>query len=249
LEAEVEERTQQIQKQKQELENINSTKDKLFSILAHDLKSPLITLNNISGKINYLIKKNQPDRIIEIGKTIEDKVSNLTVFLDNLLNWALQQRGHFNYTPQNLSIQNITDEIVELYDDLITEKEIIIEQDIPVDSSCYADENSIKTVVRNIIHNAIKYSPNQSTINIKYTKGSEYNTLAISDMGAGIPKAIIEAVHKKEYVKNTPGTNGEKGTGLGFLISKELMDLNKGKMVFLANKNRGTIVELLFPVT
>jgi len=248
LEAEVEERTQQIQKQKQELENINSTKDKLFSILAHDLKSPLITLNNISGKINYLIKKNQPDRIIEIGKTIEDKVSNLTVFLDNLLNWAIQQRGHFNYTPQNLSIQNIADEIFELYDDIIKEKRLILTQNIPVDSSCYADENSIKTVVRNIIHNAIKYSPIDGTISINYTKGEEYNTLAISDMGAGIPKSIIEAVHKKEHVKNTPGTNGEKGTGLGFLISKELMDLNKGQMVFLSNKERGTTVELLLPV-
>jgi len=249
LEAEVKLRTKQIEVQKQELENINNTKDKLFSIIAHDLKSPLITLSNISGKINYLIKKGQPNRIIEIGKTIEDKVSNLTVFLDNLLNWSLQQRGHFNYKPQDLLIHNITEEIINLYEDLIQEKKIEFKIDIPTDSICYADENSIKTVIRNIIHNAIKYSPKDSLIEIKYSKGQKYNTLAISDKGVGIPQSVIKAVHNKEYIKNTPGTIGEKGTGLGFLISKELMDLNKGKLVFQVNERPGTTVQLLLPAS
>ena len=248
LETEVSFRTQQIQKQKQELENLNSTKDKLFSILAHDLKSPLITLKNISGKINYLIEKKQPERIIEIGKTIEDKVSNLNNFLDNLLNWSLQQRGHLRYKPKTLNIQDITEEIIILYEDLVQDKNLIIKQDIPMNSTCYADEDSLKTVIRNIIHNAIKYSPSGNEIAIKYSRDGEYNILAISDKGKGIPQSVIDAIYKKEYIKNTLGTNGEKGTGLGFMISKELMDLNKGKLVFLTNKDRGTTVELLLPI-
>lgn len=248
LETEVTLRTQQIQKQKQELENLIRTKDKLFSILAHDLKSPLITLKNISGKINYLIKKGQPNRIIEIGKTIEDKVSNLNIFLDNLLNWSLQQRGHISYKPQKLSIQNITSQTLTLYADLIQEKKITIVEKIPLNSSCYADENSIKTVVRNIIHNAIKYTPIASTITIKFRVGDEYSILAIGDSGAGIPQATIDSIYKKENIKNTLGTNGETGTGLGFLISKELMDLNKGQMVFITNQSKGTTVELMLPI-
>ncbi len=249
LETEVQERTQQIQKQKQELENLNNTKDKLFSIIAHDLKSPLITLTNISGKINYLIKKKQPERIIEIGKTIEDKVSHLTTFLDNLLNWSIQQRGHFNYKPVELSIETITKEILNLYDDSIIEKKLKIEKKIPADSFCFADENSVKTVIRNIIHNAIKYSPISGSICIEFKKGIDHNILAISDIGSGIPQSIINAIYRKEYIKNTPGTVGETGTGLGFLIAKELMDLNNGKMVFITNPGKGTTVELMLPVS
>lgn len=247
LEKEVSLRTLQIIKQKEELEQINSTKDKLFSILAHDLKSPLITLKNISGKINYLINKNQPDRILDIGKTIEDKVSNLNIFLDNLLNWSLQQRGHISYNPETISINNIIHDVLNIYDDRIKEKNLNINTNISKEASCYADRNSMHSVMRNIISNAIKYSPINEHILIEFEPGSTYNVVSVKDQGKGINQKTIDSLYKNEKIKSEKGTNGEKGTGLGLSITKELIELNKGHIKFLTNTKGGTIVQIHLP--
>lgn len=247
LEKEVDIRTIQIQKQKEELEKINNTKDKLFSILAHDLKSPLITLKNISGKINYLIKKDQPDRIIDIGKTIEDKVSNLSIFLDNLLNWSLQQRGHITYNPIQIQLNEITEEILNIYEDHIDEKNLKVINEIPSEAKCFADRNSIHAVIRNLISNSIKYSPSGEVITLNFQFGKSYHIYSINDNGPGIEQKIIDSLYNNENIISKKGTKGESGTGLGLLISKDLVELNKGHIKFISNYNKGTKVEIHLP--
>lgn len=248
LEKEVDIRTIQIQRQKEELEKMNNTKDKLFSILAHDLKSPLITLKNISGKINYLIQKNQPDRILELGKTIEDKVSNLSIFLDNLLNWSLQQRGHITYNPINLQLHEITVEILNIYEDHIEEKNLKVANEIPAQAHCFADKNSIHAVLRNLISNSIKYSPNGEVITLKFETGKSYHIYSVNDNGKGIEQKVVDSLYRNGNIQSEKGTNDESGTGLGLLISKELIELNKGHIKFLSNSNKGTNVEIHLPV-
>lgn len=247
LEKEVDIRTIQIQNQKEELEKINNTKDKLFSILAHDLKSPLITLRNISGKINYLIQKKQPDRIIDIGKTIEDKVSNLSVFLDNLLNWSLQQRGHITYNPIDIQLNELTQDILNIYEDQIEEKKLIVANNIPKQALCFADKNSIHAVVRNLISNSIKYSPQGEKITLNFEPGLSYHIYSIHDNGKGIDQKVINSLYNNENIESEKGTKGESGTGLGLLISKELIELNKGHIKFISNSKQGTKVELHLP--
>lgn len=248
LEKEVNLRTIQIQNQKEELEKINNTKDKLFSILAHDLKSPLITLKNISGKINYLIEKNQPERISEIGKTIEDKVSNLSIFLDNLLNWSLQHRGHLTYNPINVNLHELTQDILKIYEDQIVEKNLKLVNKIPLNADCFADKNSIHAVVRNLISNSIKYSPIGKEITLNCELGKSHQIYSIHDNGKGIDQKVINSLYNDENIESEKGTKGEVGTGLGLLISKELVELNKGHIKFLSNSNQGTKVEVHLPI-
>lgn len=247
LKEEVELRTIQIQSQKEELERINHTKDKLFSILAHDLKSPLITLKNISGKINFLIKKNQHERILEIGKTIEDKVSNLSVFLDNLLNWSLQQRGHLSYTPKKMELSHLTEDILLMYEDQIKEKNLKVNNKIREGSICFADNNSIHAVIRNLISNSIKYSPQGEEITIDFKSNEIHNIYSISDNGMGIDKETLKSIYRNENIQSVKGTKGESGTGLGLVISKELIELNKGYLRFLPSEKSGTTVEVHLP--
>ncbi len=247
LKEEVELRTVQIQNQKEELERINNTKDKLFSILAHDLKSPLITLKNISGKINFLIQKNQHQRILEIGKTIEDKVSNLSVFLDNLLNWSLQQRGHLSYNPKELELSVLTEDILLMYDDQIKEKNLQVNNKIDKGSICFADNNSIHAVIRNLISNSIKYSPQGEVITLDFKSNEIHNIYSISDNGLGIDQEILKSIYRDENIQSLKGTMGESGTGLGLVISKELIELNQGYLKFISSENSGTTVEVYLP--
>lgn len=247
LKEEVELRTVQIKEQKEELERINNTKDKLFSILAHDLKSPLITLKNISGKINFLIQRNQQERILEIGKTIEDKVSNLSVFLDNLLNWSLQQRGHLSYNPKKLELSVLTKDILLMYDDQIKEKNLQVKNNIEVGSICFADNNSIHAVIRNLISNSIKYSPQGEEITLDFKSNEIHNIYSISDNGIGIDKEILKSIYRDENIQSLKGTKGESGTGLGLVISKELIELNQGYLKFISSENSGTTVEVYLP--
>jgi len=249
LEKEILLRTRLIKDQNFKLDKMNKTKDKLFAILAHDLKAPLITFQNLAGKIKYLIETDQAERLIDIGNSIDEKISRLSTFLDNLLNWSLQQRDHLSYNPEYVEISKMINEILELYDENLKNKKIEVITKVNPEHRYFADKNSVHAVVRNIISNALKYSYPNSKILIESSIEPSVYKLTIVDYGIGISDKRVEAIMNGINIDSYDGTNKEKGTGLGLLVSQELMKLNLGSLRILRNPSSGTTIELLFPKT
>lgn len=247
LEDEILERTRLIKDQNLELDKMNKTKDKLFAILAHDLKSPLITLQNLAGKIKYLIETDQAERLVDIGSSIDDKLSRLSTFLDNLLNWSLQQRNHLSYNPEAVNISELIQEVIQLYEENIRAKNLEVITKVNPSHFYFADKNSVHAIVRNIFNNALKYSNINSEIKIESSLEEKSYLLSIKDYGIGISENRIESIKKGINIDSIKGTYGEKGTGLGLVISQELMRLNLGELKISRNKINGTTVELRFP--
>ncbi len=247
LEEEIQNRTKLIKDQNLKLDKMNKTKDKLFAILAHDLKSPLITLQNLAGKIKYLIETNQIERISDIGHSIDEKLSRLSAFLDNLLNWSLQQRNHLSYKPAAVNISKLMEEIIQLYEEHIRAKKLQIQSKIDSSHFYFADKNSVHAVVRNVFNNALKYSYNGAEIKIESIIQPDEYILRIIDHGLGISQERINSIKRGLNIDSHEGTKGEKGTGLGLIVSQELMKLNLGKLDIHRNKQNGTTVELRFP--
>jgi len=251
LEKEVESRTQKIEEQKVELEALNQTKDQFFAIIAHDLRGPVISFRGLSKKVNFLIRKKQIERLNELGDSIDNTASNLEKLLDNLLNWALIQNGSLPFHPKIIFVQPLIEETLMVFQGLYESKSITIETEVDETLSIYADINGLSAIIRNLLSNAIKYSAEGSSILLSARKKEQYALIEFIDHGVGMPDELIHtALHNKaQYISSNQGTKGEKGTGLGLQLCKELVELHKGKIEIWNNKSgQGLTVRVQLPV-
>lgn len=241
FENKVEERTKEIK----ELLNI---KQKIFSIIAHDLKSPL---SGILGFVGLLIEKHQYynnlklDECLEIIKNSTEKCINL---LDNLLTWSRAKTGNVSFAPESLCLKKTINEVIESITIQLGIKNIDIKTNVLAES-VYADKYMLETVLRNLISNAIKFSNNDSSIEIE-TKYDSCNLVEISvkDYGLGISSKVIDKLFKPIPI-STPGTNNENGTGLGLIICKEFVEKHSGTIKIESSENVGTSVTFSIPKT
>lgn len=239
---------EQINNQKTELEKVNETKDKFFSIIAHDLKGPIGNINKglemIDEEDDELDKE---DKKILL-KHVKSSAKSTYDLLDNLLSWALMQKGQFNFNFTTCSIKCILEDCIQLLNGIAQEKEIKLELSVDNNLHVYADESSVKTICRNLISNAIKYSNRNSTIFIQLTSKDSFAEVRIQDHGIGMDE--IKLSNLFSLVKNTslPGTSGEKGTGLGLIICKEFIEKNNGTIEVLSEKGKGSTFIIRLPL-
>lgn len=146
-----------VSERTKELKQANLTKDKFFSIIAHDLRSPMIALQGVGQKLEYFIKKNRQEKLLEMGNKIDRSIDHLNHLLNNLLNWAANQSGGLSYNPEMIDIQVLVKENIELYGSLAESKEIHIVNEID-EEVAYADLNAVSTIIRNVLSNAIKFT-------------------------------------------------------------------------------------------
>ncbi|MBN1599788.1 MAG: hypothetical protein JW894_15950 [Bacteroidales bacterium] len=252
--AELEERRAMVERQSDELHLINedlkkanATKDKFFSIIAHDLKNPF---NSLLGFID-LLKINHDEwdsekrsKIIDVLETSARNIYNL---LENLLVWSRSQTNRMNFNPKYYPVIDSVNCCLELLKENYIIKDQTVINEISEDTEVYADKDMIDTVVRNLISNAIKYTPVKGIIRIySETSGNEFN-LKVKDSGSGIPEDISSEIFKIGESVTTVGTQGETGSGLGLIICKEFIGLNNGRIDFTTKKDSGTIFTLTFP--
>ncbi|MFP2995438.1 HAMP domain-containing sensor histidine kinase [Spongiivirga sp. MCCC 1A20706] len=236
-----------IDLQRQELATTVADKNKFFSIIAHDLRSPLayiIALMNIlkTGDSN---EEQQTDLLLKL----KDHTKNTLNLLDNLLTWSRVQTSSMNFNPESFNIVELIKETRVLFDPAIQEKQLQLQfEDI---GSVYvtADRNMIATVLRNIISNAIKFTPAQGLITISLQKLSEQVTVSIHDNGIGIAPQHLESIFNIATSKTRLGTNAEKGTGLGLVLCKEFVEKNEGKIWAESEENIGSTFSFSLPTT
>lgn len=212
------------------LRELNATKDKLFSILSHDLKGPFTSIVGFSELLIEDIRKKNFDEIENFAKVIIDSSENAMNLLTNLIEWSRLQTGRIKFNPEEFDINIIISEVLDLLLASASQKSIIINSDIPPRLNVFADKFMIGTVLRNIISNAIKFSYQDGIILISGLKNNSAVIIKVSDNGVGMNQKVLKKLFKFEENFSTPGTQNEKGTGLGMIICKEFITKHNGKL-------------------
>ena len=238
---------QQINKYVNELREANATKDKFFSIVAHDLKSPFSNLLGLSEIILENIELYDKAKIEEIVKLMYQSASNSYKLLENLLEWAMTRSGKIKWVPGNLNLNLYIDENIELFSSVADNKQISFQKEMQGDTYVYADKNMVNTIIRNLITNAIKFSFNDGKIFIKSFENGNYIQVDISDNGIGMEKNSLNNLFKIDTSFTTLGTAKEKGTGLGLLLCKEFVDINGGKIWVESEPGKGSKFSFTLP--
>jgi len=237
----------EIAKQNNELLEANKTKDKLFQIIAHDLRSPLISIDSIAQLIPIWIEEKDYESLKKLSNTLDLSVTNLLTLIDNLLNWALSQQGKIPYNPQMLHVKGLISEAVELYQSSAELKKIELIDETKEDILIFADKNMIHTVIRNLLNNAIKFTPENGKVYLGASVKNKKAQLWVKDTGVG-----IKDKHKEKVFEiangNGNGTKGETGKGLGLFFCKEFIEINHGEIFMDSKINKGTTITFTLPL-
>lgn len=221
---------QQLIKQSKELKEANATKDKFFSIIAHDLKGPLGTITGYSGLVKSRIKHYNTAKLENFIKLIHSSATQTLNLLDNLLEWAKGQQGKLSLNYEQLNLYEILLDIIQEIDTFANKKNISIVVNSPVDCFVYADKNAMMSTYRNLIMNAIKFSYRDSQVKISIVKNKENIKSSITDFGIGIADEKIAYIFHSENKKSSKGTENESGSGLGLQLCQEFVLKHEGKI-------------------
>ncbi|GBD91612.1 non-motile and phage-resistance protein [bacterium BMS3Abin04] len=225
----------------------NLTKDKFLSILAHDLKNPF---NTTLGYLQILLEDfddlDTPGKYELIKNTYESSQRNLAL-LENLLSWARAQGDRIEFLPKLIDIRQVTNEIISIFKQSAKNKQIKLKNNITVKIYAFADEQMVKTILRNLINNAIKFTHNGGSVSISCESMKDQIKICASDTGVGIAQEDIEKIFKIDVKHSTLGTANEIGTGLGLILCKEFIEINSGKLTIESTQNKGSIFSFTLP--
>jgi len=231
-----------------ELRITNQTKDKFFSIISHDLKNPFNVILGMSELLIQNIEKYPKEKIKEFVEHIYNTSKKTYELLENLLEWSKLQRGKIQPVFKHFTLVQVTDNVVQLVKSMAEQKYIQLSTEINSDITIVADIEMIKTVFRNLITNSIKFTEINGQIVVKAHTESNNLIISIEDNGIGMEKTVVDSLFRIDSKISTRGTQGEKGTGLGLLLCKELVELNNGKIEVESKVDEGTKFRLVFPV-
>ncbi|MEM6830132.1 MAG: ATP-binding protein, partial [Bacteroidota bacterium] len=237
-----------LKSQKEELERLNGTKDKFFSIISHDLRGPVNSFMGVSRMIRHFVKSKNTDQLIGIADEMETSVSRLSNLLDNLLNWAMQQQGHFPNVPEKVRVTQVINGVMDTFSNMAAGKHIALTSNVEDDVEVWADSNMVQTIVRNLVNNALKFTPEEGTVALHSFIRENQAVIKISDTGVGIPKEKLDRLFRLYEKKSTYGTTGEKGLGLGLQLVHEFLDLNKGRIHVESVEGQGTTFTIFLPL-
>ena len=211
-----------------------------------DRRSPIIALESVDEQMEYYGKKGKTDKVISLSRMVGDTTRHLNGLLDNLLSWALSQTGMIPYRPASLDVHQVAEDTLGLLRANATSKGITITNKLTPATKVYADADGMQTILRNLIGNALKFTPSGGDIIIASKTQGEYLVITITDTGSGMaPDRLNELFTIGK--KNMKGTGGEKGTGLGLVLVKEIVELNKGTIEVESQLGKGSVFTVTFP--
>jgi PAS domain S-box-containing protein len=233
-----------IRENQKKLTELNATKDKFFSLIAHDLKNPF---HQIMGFTELLTDNSIPydkEQSQNILQYIGAAAASAYKLLENLLQWSRSQTGRIDFRPENISVFDVLMSIIDMNQTAFKRKEILISQNIDPDLTVYADREMIETIVRNLISNAVKFSHRKGKIIISsYSKDRDV-IISIQDFGIGMTGEQIDKLYKIDQTQSTAGTEDEPGTGLGLILCKEFILRNHGRIWVESELNKGCVFYL-----
>lgn len=222
------------------LEEINATKDRLFSIIAHDLKNPVGSIVSISDLLSDYLRQNDLKTAEELVEMLQHQSNEALALLTSLFDWARSQSGQMVFSPEMQSLSTIANEVVENLRSSAQLKNIAIQNQITKDLQCFADLNMLKTVLRNLVSNAIKYTNMGGSIWLSAETHSDKVEICIADNGVGMDEKTRNKLFRIEAHLSARGTANEKGNGLGLIICKEIIEKHGGKIHVESKLNNGS---------
>ncbi len=241
----VHENITELKKTEKQLLESNATKDKFFSIIAHDLKSPFNTMLGFSELLLQKFEQYNKEKIKDLIQIIRFDIENTYKLLENLLLWSQSQRGMIEFKPAKENLYLLTNQTVELLTIMASTKKICLKNKVPENIFVYTDNNMFLTIIRNLISNAIKFTPKNGEIIIKAnsitTKNyKNYIEISVKDNGIGISDKMKTKLFKITENISTSGTGGEAGTGLGLLLCKEFIEKHGGRIWVESETGKGS---------
>ncbi|WP_186435580.1 tetratricopeptide repeat-containing sensor histidine kinase [Maribacter sp. MAR_2009_72] len=240
-------KTLEQEKSKKELIVLNTTKDKLFSIIGHDLKGPMGSLQSL---LNLLISGHlKSAEFLSFIPVISQNVGHLNFTMNNLLSWATTQMNGTTTKPIEVALQDVVENNFTLKQTISTNKSITMTNNITANTVVWADKDHVDIILRNLISNALKFTPNNGTITVNAKTELKFKIIAVSDDGVGMTEEVLNKIFKSNENYSTYGTDNEKGTGLGLTICKELVEGNHGKIWVESIPNVGSTFYFSLPIT
>lgn len=236
-----------LKKSEEELRQLNVTKDKFFSIIAHDLKSPFHSIMGFSELLVEQVRKQDYDGMIKFAEIILNSSHRAVDLLMNLMEWSRSQTGRMEFNPENIEMVEFINEMIPMFDDIARQKSIVITQELPLNAAVFADQAMINTVLRNLISNAIKFTMPGGEIVISVAKKPNEITVSVKDSGIGISADRIDKLFHFDESYSTPGTNNEKGTGLGLILCKEFVEKHGGRLWVESEQGKGSTFSFEIP--
>jgi len=240
---------EKLKKYSEELKELNASKDKFFSIVAHDLRNPLQGLLGFSSLLIDNFSDLTYEEIKEYVGFINQSAKKMHNLTNNLLQWSRIKTGNIEFIPENLNLSNNIKSNIELLKPGSIKKSIEINFDTDDHCMVFADRNMLDSIFQNLLTNAIKFSYPNSSINISIERDIPgYLQVSIKDYGIGIKKENFDKLFSIESNFSTNGTSDEEGTGLGLILSKELVEKQGGKIEFESEQNAGSTFRFTLPV-
>jgi two-component system, sensor histidine kinase and response regulator len=227
---------------------MNRSRDRLYSIIAHDIRSPFssITLTISAIANGYLEPSSNEFR--EIMGHLEKTTNETLILLDNMLDWTRLQSDSVFISPRLCSVSSVIHACVQLLKGNSTNKKIAVNVDVADDLMAFFDEGTIRAVFRNLIYNAIKFTPENGTIDICAQDNADYVKVSVTDTGVGISEEIVRKIFVNNEHYTSRGTNNEQGSGLGSYIVKDFIEKNKGKIEVVSAPGSGTKILVYLPL-
>ena len=230
------------------LRELNATKDKFFTIIAHDLKSPFNSIIGLSELLVEQVNKNDYAGIEEYATIIQSSSWRAMDLLSNLMVWSRSQTGRMDFNPMNIELAELINEVTRLLKDSANQKSITIFNNIPDGVTLFADKAMINTILRNLVSNAIKYTNPGGKVEISAAQEEKELIISVSDNGVGIKKGTLDKLFLIEESGSTPGTQDEEGTGLGLILCKDFVSKHGGKIWAESEPGKGSRFAFTIPV-
>ncbi len=236
-----------LAKSEEELKRINASKDRFFSIISHDLKNSFFSVMGLSKILADPENTDSDEKKLETAQMLNNSSKKLYEFLENLLSWARIQRGETEFKPEESELYEIVAEVIYLYKAKAEQNSVKLLNNILKETKIFCDPNMTKTILRNLISNAINFTNKNGTVVVEASVGVDEVTVTVSDDGVGISEENINKLLRidKKYI----GTNtyGEKGTGLGLILCKEFVEKHDGKIWIESEIDKGSKFSFTLP--
>lgn len=237
-----------LNQQNTELQELNATKDKFFSIISHDLKGPLNSLTSFSSLLINHTEHLSKEEIKMFAQDFDKSLKNLFSLLENLLEWSRSQTGNIEFTPELFDLGSLLEENVDLLKAQAQNKRIsLLNASADKLFILYAHKNSVNTVIRNLISNAVKFTPEEGKITVGFQPNKHEVIVSIADTGVGMSQDVIDKLFRIDSKHSTKGTANEKGTGLGLILCKEFIEKNGGRIWVTSTEGEGSVFSFSLP--
>lgn len=238
---------EQLRLRNELLDTLITSREKFISIISHDLRGPVGSFSGLASVMKMQLAEQAYDALPTLVDHIEKAASHLSMLLDNLLNWALSQQGSISLQPERLSIKKVANEVTEVFLTMAMAKEITLRCLIRDPLYGWVDRNALFTILRNLVNNALKFTPDGGEVFVDGQSEEDQVTLRVMDTGVGMSTEKLSTLFQTKEGEHTWGTSGEVGMGLGLQLVKEFVDRSGGTVEIVSVPNEGTTFTIRLP--